>query len=1202
MQQNNNTPMYLLDARGLVMHMLHRGSDMDSLLSEDGKRQINTAEFGMHNFIEGYLLPILKEVPPQNIIAVWDGGKDYRSYLYPKYKANRAKTRDAVETEQADKLQNYAKRLLAYLGILNISVKGVEADDVLALLCQVYKGRQKAVYTVDADLLQLDDECTHVFLREEVIKGDYKGTPLNLIRLQKSIVGDSSDGYSGVNRIGEVAWQLMVDNYGFDGLEELEHIVSTQNFEELRQIAEESGCKVLNRLYERRDEWSLMYDLARLHPELCYGMTGTKKVEPIFYKRVPDHAQVVKILEAAKCLNFFPEFEDIWPREILVTEENIEGVFELMDSQLPETPYVAFDYETWDTVKHPEFKKAKAKSAKKGYVDVLSSEIAGASFNFGRNLQYTAYFCVDHALTLNVSKEDVRAILNEVQNVHKVPLIAHNAAFEEQISNQCLGFEWEKPHDTYLMSRYADENREAGLKALSAEILRYNQTSYADTLAAAGVDSMEKLTGKQALSYGCDDSLVTTHLYQVLKLTQQMEGSWDFYEEYNTRTVNVLNRAKEIGINLDFDRLEELRKQDAETVISGMAELRGLLEIHCQERNPEGAEALFKLERKVVRAKITNKNPDWSSSKLNVKLEEQRLKWVAASQYVPYREVRASVDFMGTPNQLNRVILGIGVEGEAAPEPLKSISLKEIRRWLIALRDSGIADEQVLRFANLLGESAAELKHRAGESWERLKDFCLPILSTDSKVIKEGDELNLNSPPQVTELLYCKLALPVREHTKKQRGSFRDVQGFHGSPATDEDAIKMAIAQDCEEGSWKRRALELILEIKGCLTRESLYYSKYPLWVHPKTGMLHPNIRDCGTDTRRPTGGDPNILQVAKGPLRSVFIPRYNDHVIVAIDFSGQELRITGAEANDPTLIEAYTGAEPVLNSFGMLKSQHRDIHSVTGCAFAEEIFRRQMGSKYPDGLFQIGNGAVDYNQFKHILDCQGDLKLLDSHILDVPASFDLNAVTKAALLVRKMAKTVNFLIIYGGSAMTLAKGLGVPIEFAERLMDMVFMLYGRLQPWQSETTKFARTHGYVQTAYGNRRHCTTDIVSRDGSKRSRMERQVINSTIQSCAADILHIVETDMDRTGLLSETGAVLIAPIYDEVLASVPMRNLFEYCERMQDIMNVTPPGHVIPQLAEVSVGPNWYEVVEMGDRPSEQELIQVVDRFDRLRNVA
>ena len=1193
--QPNKYPMYLLDARGLVMHMLHRGNDHDSLLSEDGKRTINTAEFGLDNFIEGYLLPILKEVPPQNIIAVWDGGHDYRSYLFPKYKANRIKTRDAVEVEQADRLQNYAKRLLAYLGILNMSVRGVEADDVLALLCHVYKGQQKAVYTVDADLLQLDDATTHVFVREQVIKGDYKGTPLNLIRLQKSIVGDSSDGYSGVNRIGEKAWEFMSQEYGWDGLEELEAIVRDRNFDELKEIIDDSGCKVLSRLYDRRDEWVLMYDLASLHPKLCYGMSGSKKIEPIFYKRVPDRDQVLKVLDAAKCQRYIDEFEAIWPQEILVTEENVESVFELMDEQLCETPYVAFDYETWDTVRHPDFIKAKAKSARKGYVDVLSSEIAGASFNFGRNLQYTAYFCVNHALTLNVGKDDIKAILNEIQDVHKVPLIAHNAAFEEQISKQCLGFEWEKPYDTYLMSRYADENREAGLKALSSEVLRFNQTSYQDTLAAAGVDSMEKLTGKQVLSYGCDDSLVTAHLFQILKLTQQMEGSWDFYEEYNTQTVNLLNRAKETGLNIDFDRMEELRKQDAETAESGLEELRSLLEQHCTEQNPAGVEGLFKVEKQVIRAKEVAKNPEWSSSKINARVEEQRLKWIAASRYVPYQEIRAAVDFKGTPAQLNKVIEGLQLAEK--PEPLKSISQTEIRRWMIALEDLDVQDKRVREFANLLGQAASELKHRAGDSWEALKTFCLPILAEGGKLIKEGDELNLNSPKQMVELLYCKLALPVREFTKKQRGSFRDVNGFNGSPATDEDAIKMAIAQDCSEDDWRRRALELVIDIKGCLTRESLYYSKYPLWVHPKTGMVHPSIRDCGTDTRRPTGGDPNILQVAKGPLRSIFIPRYNDHCLVAIDFSGQELRITGAEANDPTLIEAYTGTAPVQNEYGMMKSQHRDIHSVTGCAFAEEIFKRQLGSQYPEGLFEIENGAMNYTQFKHVIDTHGDVKLIDQNILDIPPAYPFSPIANAAALVRKMSKTVNFLIIYGGSAVTLAKGLGVPVEFAERLMDMVFRLYSRLGPWQKETTAFARKHGYVQTAYGNRRHATTDIVSRDGSKRSRMERQVINSTIQSCAADILHIVETDMHRTGLMKETGATLIAPIYDEVLASVPMRNLFEYCERMQDIMNVTPPGHAIPQLAEVSVGPNWHQVVELGDRPSESELIQIVDRFQR-----
>ena len=195
----------------------------------------------------------------------------------------------------------------------------------------------------------------------------------------------------------------------------------------------------------------------------------------------------------------------------------------------------------------------------------------------------------------------------------------------------------------------------------------------------------------------------------------------------------------------------------------------------------------------------------------------------------------------------------------------------------------------------------------------------------------------------------------------------------------------------------------------------------------------------------------------------------------------------------------------------------------------------------------------------------------------------------------REIAKVVNFLIIYGGQATTLAMGLGIPEAFAEELMRMVFATYQRLAPWQEETILYGRQHGYVKTAYGNLKHLTSDIRSKNGSLRSRQERQAVNQTVQGCAADILKEVLTTSYDTNLWAETDSVMIAPVYDEIVSSVPIPNVFEYCERMQAAMNVTPPGHIIPMMAEVSVGPNWGAVEELGDNPSEFKLLECIEGF-------
>jgi DNA polymerase-1 len=195
------------------------------------------------------------------------------------------------------------------------------------------------------------------------------------------------------------------------------------------------------------------------------------------------------------------------------------------------------------------------------------------------------------------------------------------------------------------------------------------------------------------------------------------------------------------------------------------------------------------------------------------------------------------------------------------------------------------------------------------------------------------------------------------------------------------------------------------------------------------------------------------------------------------------------------------------------------------------------------------------------------------------------------------MAKTVNFLIIYGGQAFSMGMKLGVPERFAQRIIDGVFAGYPRLAPWQKETVETARRQGYITTAFGTRKHVDPNILSRDGGLRARAERQTVNHQIQGGAADILKVVLTQAHHTRLYEETQSVLIAPVYDELVNSVPIDNVFEFVERAQDLMNVTPPGHPIPMLAEVSIGRNWYDSGknELNDRPSQKRIEALFDKW-------
>jgi DNA polymerase-1 len=1171
----------LLDIKGLLLHSYNRGKDPDAKLDAEDNL-INSAGFGLRTFIESYLRPILADYAPLQIIAVWDGGNDYRTSLFADYKRKR---REAVKNEaiavQHAEMYNLCKALLAYIGAHNVVVKGVEADDLIAAFVQRMPDIQKIIHTVDQDLAYLNDDNTLVTFRDG-IRPDFEGYPFCLVRAYKALVGDSSDGYNGVPQVGPVAFKHLVDTYGVDGVLELEQCVATNDYRNLEQAIAQTGDKVLIKINENRGVWRLMFNLASFHPWLCHRATAKEIVRPEWYVRMANADKVQEVLRRAKASFMFDLFEPFLPKFGLADRNIMLGTYEHFKQELRNTPFFSFDYEGYDSLGH-DWKPALPDTAK-GYVDVLSQELTGCSFSYGANLQYTAYIPVLHKDTANARKEDIIDVFLAAEEAG-LDFVAHNARFEEQVSKQCLNFQLEGPICTQMLASYVDENEFQGLKDQSALKFRYEQMHYGDLLAKFDAKDMRDLTGEQVLDYACDDSLVAGRLFVLQWLVLHLEQQWEFAYTQDRYTCHPFNRSFETGVNVDYGRMQELADEDTLTITTNMAFIREQLAENCKQLNEAGALEMKKADgENLIKLKMVD---GLNRSQAQAKLAEQYERWRQASAYIPYQETFTRPEFMPTAKGFTEVAKRVGITIE-----LEKVTSAGLTEWLILARNEMDTwqDERARELFVLFSECGKAFAKRTGPEFEELKTFIeTKIIHEDGKRVIEGDELNFNSPKQMQELFYCKLMLPVRMRTFPQKGSGRDKLGLEGNPGTNEEVVKAALAEDCPEGDWRREVLLKLLDVKEAMTRHSLYYTKYPHWKHPRDGVVHPSTRNNGTVTRRPAGGAPNLLAVSKGPLRSIFIPRYKGHVIVSLDFSGQELRLTGSESKDPVLIEAYTGLPNYIDEDGMSRAQFKDIHSITGCTFAAKVLEQDMGRGILDQLVFDQVGKLDYDLFLSLLERKDT----------VFERFEVvgDKLNKTIIKIRKMAKTVNFLIIYGGSAFTLAMKLGVPESFAQKIMDGVFNGYARLGPWQDEVVETAKKWGFITTPYGTRKHVPEDILARDRSLQSRAARQTVNHGIQGCAADILKVVLTGAYHTRLYEETKASMIAPVYDELTNSVPIDNVFEFVERAQDLMNITPPGHPIPMLAEVSIGRNWNEAAanELHDRPSQRKIEALFDSW-------
>jgi DNA polymerase-1 len=339
--------------------------------------------------------------------------------------------------------------------------------------------------------------------------------------------------------------------------------------------------------------------------------------------------------------------------------------------------------------------------------------------------------------------------------------------------------------------------------------------------------------------------------------------------------------------------------------------------------------------------------------------------------------------------------------------------------------------------------------------------------------------------------------------------------------------------------------------------KESLYFNKYPHWVNPETGRIHPSIRNSATSTRRPAGNSPNLLQVSKGDIRTLF-PAGDGRVFISSDFAGQEIVLTSCATKDPVLLDAF------------MQTPRKDVHALTASGIAWRILPRLGVPCAP--------GPMPYEDF-----------LAGLHSEDPK-------IAKAYATVRgnKYAKPLIFQAIYGGTPIAVAETLQIPKEDAEQLLNSLFDLYKRIPLWQQEVAELARKQGYVQMPFGSRRHATKDLWSGDRKLEGRQDRQLSNSKIQSCGAEILKVVRQEMFGRKMRERYQLESIFPIYDEITASVPVEFAEDYCMELAEVMRVTPPGYPVGLEIEASIGLTWGSQIEVGI-PTREKVQSVLNEL-------
>jgi DNA polymerase I len=300
-----------------------------------------------------------------------------------------------------------------------------------------------------------------------------------------------------------------------------------------------------------------------------------------------------------------------------------------------------------------------------------------------------------------------------------------------------------------------------------------------------------------------------------------------------------------------------------------------------------------------------------------------------------------------------------------------------------------------------------------------------------------------------------------------------------------------------------------ILNYRTYYKLRTTYVDALPKLINEKSGRIHTSFNQTVTATGRLSSSDPNMQNI---PVRGEWGTKIRE---VFIAEKGNVLVSADYSQIELRILAHLCGDEGLLNAF----RNNIDIHTRT----ASEIF-------------SIPAGEVTVEQ-------------------------------------RRVAKTVNFGVIYGMSAFGLSEALGIPAKEAAAIIDHYFARHRGVQDYMESTLEAARADGYVKTLLGRKRPIP-ELHSPNNNIRMQAERMAINSPVQGSAADLIKIAMINI--SGKLKEPSlqSKMILQIHDELLFEVPEAELIPVSGMIKDAMegalSLSVPLHV-----EIGHGRNWAE---------------------------
>jgi DNA polymerase-1 len=295
-----------------------------------------------------------------------------------------------------------------------------------------------------------------------------------------------------------------------------------------------------------------------------------------------------------------------------------------------------------------------------------------------------------------------------------------------------------------------------------------------------------------------------------------------------------------------------------------------------------------------------------------------------------------------------------------------------------------------------------------------------------------------------------------------------------------------------------------------------------------------------------------------------------------------EKIRSTYVEAL-PRMIHPHTGRvhttfNQTVAATGRLSSTEPNLQNIP--------VRTELGQQIRKAFVPQREGwsilSADYSQIelRIMASMSGDASLLEAFAQGA----DVHAATAATLFdvpmhevssdQRRIAKTVNFGIMYGQGAFGLAQQLGLPRHEAQQIIAQYFEKYPGIKNYIDTTIATTRDRGYATTLRGRRRLFPL-INSQNRQLQAAAERAAVNMPIQGTAADMMKIAMINVDRRMRREQVQALLMLQVHDELLLEVPQHEREQVTTLVREEMERALPLEGVPVVVDTGWGQSWYE---------------------------